>query len=108
MDEPSPDRAPDGSGVVLAAEAVVAAAALAVDLDAVAADLDGVDAALRRLDDGTYGTCEVCTVALDDEVLAADPVARRCAAHLEAPTLPGTAAPGGPEAVDPPPSGGTE
>ena len=47
------------------------------DLDAVARDLDGVDAALRRLDDGSYWTDEVTGAPIPDEVLAADPVARR-------------------------------
>lgn len=54
---------------------------LDVDLDAVAAALDGVDAALRRLDEGTYGTCEVCAGPLADERLAVDPVVRRCPEH---------------------------
>ncbi|HMQ25389.1 MAG TPA: hypothetical protein PKA98_05335 [Acidimicrobiales bacterium] len=91
----------EAAGVVRAAEALVEAAALEVDLDATAADLDGVDAALRRLDDGTYGTCEVCAVELTDEALAADPTTRRCPAHVLAPTLPGTARP-----PDPPPAPG--
>ncbi len=47
------------------------------DLDAIDADLDGVDTALRRLDDGTYWTDEVTGRTLDDELLAADPIARR-------------------------------
>ena len=76
---------------MLAAQAIVDGVALEVDLDAMAADLDGVDAALRRLDDGTYGTCEVCTADLADDVLEADPVARRCPNHPLATTLPGTA-----------------
>ena len=49
------------------------------DLDAIARDLDGVDAALKRLDDGTYWTDEVTGEPIPDEVLAADPVARRAA-----------------------------
>lgn len=88
MDEPTHDQE---AGVVLAAQAIVDSVALDVDLDAMAADLDGVDSALRRLDDGTYGTCEVCTADLADDVLEADPVARRCANHPLATTLPGTA-----------------
>lgn len=76
---------------MLAAQAIVDSVALDVDLDVIAADLDGVDAALRRLDDGTYGTCEVCTADLADDVLEADPVARRCPNHPLATTLPGTA-----------------
>jgi RNA polymerase-binding transcription factor DksA len=47
------------------------------DLDRIAEDLVGVEVALERLDDGTYWTCEVTGQDLPDEVLAADPVARR-------------------------------
>ena len=47
------------------------------DLARIAADLDGVDAALRRLDDGTYWTDEQTGEELPDELLAADPIARR-------------------------------
>jgi RNA polymerase-binding transcription factor DksA len=43
--------------------------------------LDGVDRALTRLDEGTYGTCEVCGAALDDHALEEDPLRVRCAAH---------------------------
>ena len=98
----SPDDGPtaafdEAAGVVQAAEALVEAAALEVDLDATAADLDGVDAALRRLDDGTYGTCEVCSVDLPDDILAADPTLRRCPVHVLARTLPGTGLASGPE-----------
>ena len=88
MDDPTRDG---DAGVVLAAQAIVDGIGLDVDLDAIAADLDGVDAALRRIDDGTYGTCEVCTADLADPVLEADPVARRCPDHPLATTLPGTA-----------------
>ena len=52
------------------------------DLAAAEAELDAVERALERLDDGTYGSCEVCASALDDARLAADPTARCCAAHL--------------------------
>ena len=88
----------EAAGVVAEAEALVEAAALEVDLDATAADLDGVDAALRRLDDGTYGTCEVCSVDLPDDVLAVDPTTRRCPAHVLARSLPGTTLPSAPAA----------
>lgn len=47
------------------------------DLDAISRDLDGVEAALERLADGTYWTDEVTGEPIPDEVLAADPVARR-------------------------------
>lgn len=44
--------------------------------------LDDVDRALLRLDEGTYGVCEVCGEAIDGETLAASPTARTCRAHL--------------------------
>ncbi len=39
-----------------------------------------IDAALGRLDDGSYGTCEVCGRAIPPARLAARPVARTCVA----------------------------
>lgn len=48
-----------------------------LDLERIGRDLDGVEAALRRLDEGTYWTDETTGAALPDELLAADPVARR-------------------------------
>ncbi|MDQ2725856.1 MAG: hypothetical protein M3Y36_10225, partial [Actinomycetota bacterium] len=52
----------------------------APDLDALAWDLGDVDVALRRLDEGTYGTCEACGTELDPRVVVAFPAARRCPA----------------------------
>jgi RNA polymerase-binding transcription factor DksA len=52
------------------------------DLAAAEAELDLVEHALARLDDGTYGSCEVCGDALDDARLEEDPTARYCASHL--------------------------
>jgi RNA polymerase-binding transcription factor DksA len=48
-----------------------------IDLDRITRDLDGVEQALARLDAGTYWTDEVTGAPIDDEVLAADPTARR-------------------------------
>ncbi|NCY17001.1 MAG: hypothetical protein EBX39_09565 [Actinobacteria bacterium] len=45
------------------------------------AELDDVESALARLDDGTYGTCQVCGTALADEFLASSPQATACADH---------------------------
>ncbi len=42
------------------------------------AELAGVDRALARLDDGTYGRCDVCGEPVDTD---ADPLAVRCPAH---------------------------
>jgi hypothetical protein len=54
-----------------------AAPAAPVDLDRVERDLEGVETALARLDAGTYWTDEVPGAPLGDDLLAADPVARR-------------------------------
>jgi len=43
--------------------------------------LDDVERALARLDDGTYGTCEVCGAELEDPDLAETPQLRTCAQH---------------------------
>jgi hypothetical protein len=55
-----------------------------VDLDRVERDLEGVEAALARLDVGVYWTDEVTGAPLDDDLLAADPVARRALGRDEA------------------------
>jgi hypothetical protein len=52
-------------------------AAPALDLEQITRDLEGVAMALARLDDGTYWTDEVTGEPLAEELLAADPVARR-------------------------------
>ena len=51
------------------------------DVAAAEAELDAVEDALVRLDDGTYGACEVCGAAIDDARLEEDPTACRCADH---------------------------
>lgn len=50
-------------------------------LEQVEATLDDVARALERLDDGTYGRCEACGEAIDDERLAAVPATRFCTRH---------------------------
>ena len=47
-------------------------------LEQVEAELADVEHALRRLDDGTYGTCEACGKTIDDARLEALPAARFC------------------------------
>jgi RNA polymerase-binding transcription factor DksA len=67
-------------------EREVAEAAAARVRDAIA----DVDAALARLDDGTYGTCEICSRPIGEERLAAIPHARTCVAcPAGRPPLPG-------------------
>ena len=48
-----------------------------VDLDVIEDDLAAVERALERLSDGSYWTDEVTGAPIPDEVLAADPTARR-------------------------------
>lgn len=50
-------------------------------LEQVEAELADVEYALRRLDDGTYGTCEVCGRPIPEERLEAIPTARLCLEH---------------------------
>jgi DnaK suppressor protein len=45
------------------------------------AQRDRVRAAIERLDDGTYGRCEVCGREIDDERLEARPETNRCREH---------------------------
>jgi len=44
--------------------------------------LKEVDAALQRMEDGTYGICEVCHDGVETERLIANPLARLCLDHL--------------------------
>jgi RNA polymerase-binding transcription factor DksA len=50
-------------------------------LDAADGDLRAVEAALVRLDDGSYGRCDLCGGSIPAESLTADPLARTCAEH---------------------------
>ena len=50
-------------------------------LEQVEAELADVEHALRRLDDGTYGSCEVCGREIPEERLEAMPAARLCLEH---------------------------
>jgi DnaK suppressor protein len=46
-----------------------------------ARDLDDVEAALRKLDEGTHGKCDVCHEPIGEDRLASSPAARYCGAH---------------------------
>ena len=41
--------------------------------------------ALGKISAGTFGTCEVCNVAIEEKRLEVDPSARTCMAHIEEP-----------------------
>lgn len=50
-------------------------------LEQVEQELGDVERALRRLDDGSYGTCERCGDSIPDDRLEALPAARFCMEH---------------------------
>lgn len=50
-------------------------------LEEVQAELADVDRAIQRLDDGLYGRCEACGVAIPDDRLEAMPATRLCVEH---------------------------
>ena len=47
-------------------------------LESIEAELTDVEHALRRLDEGSYGTCEACGRPIDEERLEALPATRLC------------------------------
>jgi DnaK suppressor protein len=51
------------------------------DLDAAERDVDDIERALKRLDEGAHGTCEICAEPIPDDVLAASPTTRSCGRH---------------------------
>lgn len=50
-------------------------------LTSIEGELADVERALARLDDGTYGTCQVCGEPIDEARFAAEPATARCAEH---------------------------
>lgn len=46
-------------------------------------ELEAIQAALARIDDGTYGRCEICGEMINAPRLTAIPTARRCVACQE-------------------------
>jgi RNA polymerase-binding transcription factor DksA len=46
------------------------------------ARLSDVESALAKIEDGTYGTCEVCTVKIEENRLDANPSAKTCKEHM--------------------------
>ncbi len=50
-------------------------------LTKVEGELADVERALSRLDEGTYGTCQLCGTVIDDERLAAQPATSFCGEH---------------------------
>jgi RNA polymerase-binding transcription factor DksA len=81
--EPDEQCEPDDAGGTAGHgfEPIDRAGALRV-LDEVDAELGDIETALRRLDDGTYGTCEACGRTIAEDRLQAAPAARLCPEHL--------------------------
>ncbi|MGO9406477.1 MAG: hypothetical protein ACLP41_04205 [Acidimicrobiales bacterium] len=53
-------------------------------LDKAEAELEDVERALKGLDEGTYGACEVCRRPIGEDGLSASPLTRRCTEHSKA------------------------
>lgn len=53
-------------------------------LEQLEAEINDLDAALRKIDEGTYGRCEVCGKDVDPERLEAMPGTRTCREHAGA------------------------
>jgi RNA polymerase-binding transcription factor DksA len=44
---------------------------------------NNIKRAIEKIDDGTYGTCEICHQHIEEDRLDANPAARTCTAHKE-------------------------
>jgi RNA polymerase-binding transcription factor DksA len=53
-------------------------------LEQLQAEIDDLDAALRKVEEGTYGTCEICGTEISPERLEARPGSRTCIDHADA------------------------
>jgi RNA polymerase-binding transcription factor DksA len=51
-------------------------------LDAIEQELADTERALARLDEGSYGRCEVCGAVIEDAELIERPATRFCSHHL--------------------------
>jgi len=53
--------------------------------DTLQAHLKSVETALARIDEGTYGTCDMCHEPIGEDRLEAIPATSRCINHASAP-----------------------
>ncbi len=44
---------------------------------------NNIKRALEKIEDSTYGTCEICHTPIEEERLMANPAARTCMAHMD-------------------------
>ena len=68
----------DQTGASTESESAVAEGYASI-LEQVESELADVEHALKRLDDGTYGVCEVCGEPINPRRLESSPAARLCA-----------------------------
>jgi RNA polymerase-binding transcription factor DksA len=73
-------NSPDASSPPTATSDEVLADANAL-LGEIERELAAIDRALNRLDAHGYGTCAVCGLVIEDQVLAADPTEEHCLEH---------------------------
>ncbi|MBX4198083.1 TraR/DksA C4-type zinc finger protein [Candidatus Parcubacteria bacterium] len=43
-----------------------------------------IDAALKKMEEGKFGICEVCGKPIEEDRLSANPAAKTCKAHMNA------------------------
>ena len=53
------------------------------EIDQLEAQLKGVNDALKKIDGGSYGKCEVCGKEIENDRLEANPSARTCKSHMD-------------------------
>ena len=51
-------------------------------LDELAKRYQNVVRALKKIDEGTYGFCEICSAPIEEDRLLANPAARTCKTHI--------------------------
>lgn len=52
-------------------------------LSALETRFNNIKRALQKIEDGTFGTCELCTEKIESDRLTANPAARTCKTHIE-------------------------
>lgn len=52
------------------------------EVTTLSARLSDVEKALENIEQGTYGVCEVCNKAIEEDRLEANPAARTCQEHM--------------------------
>jgi RNA polymerase-binding transcription factor DksA len=80
--EPSPPEENIESDIADQADIIVRRENDAAILSDLEAHYDTILAALSRIENGTYGKCEVCGAKIEEARLEADPAAVTCVKHL--------------------------